>query len=111
MLTGSDVSGSAWEVPGYSLHQEFDELSRAGLSPARILRMATADAADFLHRADHSGTIAEGYDADLLLLTADPTAAAANLHTVDAVFRAGHHHTATALKSLRDQVATARATR
>jgi hypothetical protein len=38
VLAGSDSGGAAWEVPGLALHQEFDELARAGLSPLRSCR-------------------------------------------------------------------------
>jgi hypothetical protein len=31
MLAGSDAVGAAWEVPGFALHREFDELARAGI--------------------------------------------------------------------------------
>jgi imidazolonepropionase-like amidohydrolase len=44
MLAGSDSGGAAWEVPGLALHQEFDELARAGLSPLRVLQMTTWNA-------------------------------------------------------------------
>ncbi len=48
MLAGSDTVGAAWVVLGFSLHREFHELARAGLSPLRILQMTTLDAAEFL---------------------------------------------------------------
>ena len=49
LLTGSDYGGG-WLVPGYSLHQEFKELNKAGLSPLKILQMATKNGAEFLGR-------------------------------------------------------------
>ena len=48
MLAGSDSGGAAWEVPGLALHQEFDELARAGLSPLRVLQMTMWNAAEFM---------------------------------------------------------------
>ena len=38
LIAGSDSCGAVWEVPGYSLHQEFDELARACVSPLRSRR-------------------------------------------------------------------------
>jgi hypothetical protein len=38
MLAGSDSGGAAWEVPGIALHQEFDELAKAGLPPSAFCR-------------------------------------------------------------------------
>lgn len=91
MLAGSDASGAGWEVPGFALHQEFDELARAGLSPLRILQMTTSDAARFLGRTRTMGGVAPGMDADLVLLDADPTADARNLHRIAGVVRAGFY--------------------
>src|ERR1700730_5414024 len=47
MMAGTDGGG---QVPGQSLHQEFDELFKAGLSPPKILRMTTLKPAEFLGR-------------------------------------------------------------
>ena len=90
MLTGTDFGGQ-WIVPGASLHREFDLLARAGLAPVRILQMTTLDPARFLHREAAMGTVEPGKAADLVLLDADPTASAANLHRVAAVVRAGRY--------------------
>jgi Amidohydrolase family len=57
MLAGSDACGAAWEVPGIALHQEFDELARAGLSPLRVLQMTTWNAAEFLGATDVMGSV------------------------------------------------------
>ncbi len=104
MLAGSDESGG-WEVPGFSLHQEFDELAKAGLSPLRILQMTTSDAAMFLGRQDRMGQVAPGYVADLVLLDGDPTKAVANLHHVAGVVRAGTYYSAKDLDALKERVA------
>ncbi len=71
MLAGSDVSGSGWEIPGFALHQEFDQLAAAGLTPLRVLQMTTINAADFLGRTD-MGTVDVGKDADIVLLSGTP---------------------------------------
>jgi imidazolonepropionase-like amidohydrolase len=89
LLAGTDTVGAAWVVPGASLHDEFDLLAQAGLSPLRILQTATIDPARFLGRQKEAGTVEAGRDADLVLLDADPTAAVTNLHTVSDVIRAG----------------------
>jgi imidazolonepropionase-like amidohydrolase len=71
------------------LADELETLVKAGLSPARVLRMATADAARFLGESDRSGTIAVGRRADLVLLDADPLADIANTRRVRAVVNNG----------------------
>lgn len=92
MLAGSDASGGGWEVPGFALHREFDELARAGLSPLRILQMTTSDPARFLQRGGSMGRIMPGAAADMVLLDGDPTADVRNLHRISAVVRAGYFH-------------------
>ncbi|MFG1609470.1 amidohydrolase family protein [Actinoplanes sp. NPDC049265] len=91
LLAGTDAVGAAWVVPGASLHDEFDLLAEAGLSPLRVLQTATIDPARFLHREPDAGTVEPGKEADLVLLAADPTASVAGLHAITAVVRAGTH--------------------
>jgi hypothetical protein len=106
MLAGTDCVGAAWVVAGASLHREFDELTAAGLSPLRVLQMATLDPARFLGLdATGSGVVAIGSPADLLLLAADPLLATTNLRTIAGVVRAGAHTGATELAAIKDGVA------
>lgn len=107
MLTGSDATGAGWVVPGASLHHEFDELAAAGLSPLRILQMATCDAAEFLGKPD-LGAVEIGKSAELVLLGSDPTASVDGLHDIAGVLRAGRWYDTSALTTLRERVATAR---
>jgi imidazolonepropionase-like amidohydrolase len=106
MLAGSDCVGAAWEVPGPSLHHEFDELARAGVPPLRILQMTSRDAAEFLGTTSTMGTVDVGKHADLVLLDANPLDAAANLHQVSAVVRAGRLYSTPDLTRLKDRVRT-----
>ena len=108
ILAGSDASGAGWEVPGFALHHEFDELTKAGLSPLRILQMTTSDAARFLGRTDTMGRIAPGFDANLVLLDADPTAQVGNLRRIAGVIRAGFYHDRADLQKLLNRVVAGR---
>jgi imidazolonepropionase-like amidohydrolase len=105
MLAGSDVSGSGWEIPGFALHQEFDQLAAAGLTPLRVLQMTTINAADFLGRTDTMGTVDVGKDADIVLLSGDPTEKVANLHDIAGVVRAGRYHSSETLSSTIEAIA------
>ena len=105
MLAGSDVSGSGWEIPGFALHQEFDQLAAAGLTPLRILQMTTINAAEFLGRTAAMGTVEVGKDADIVLLSGDPTDSVANLHDIAGVVRAGRYFSADTLSSTIEAVA------
>jgi imidazolonepropionase-like amidohydrolase len=106
LLAGSDVSGSGWEIPGFALHQEFDQLAAAGLTPLRILQMTTINAAEFLGRTDTMGTVDIGKDADIVLLSGDPTEDVAKLHDIVGVVRAGRYYSPEALTSTIEAIAT-----
>jgi imidazolonepropionase-like amidohydrolase len=103
LLAGTDTVGAAWVVAGASLHDEFDLLASAGLSPLRVLQTATLEPARFLRHEKSTGTVEAGKEADLVLLDGDPTASVANLHTVSGVVRGGRHHDTDMLTSLKEQ--------
>jgi imidazolonepropionase-like amidohydrolase len=84
-------------VPGYSLHQEFDELARAGLSPLRVLQTVTLDAAEFLGRTKTRGTVEKGKQADLVVLDQNPIESVDHLHGIAGVVRAARYHPAAEL--------------
>lgn len=105
MMTGSDYGGG-WVIPGVSLHQEFDLLEQAGLTPLRVLQMATLEGAKFLKREQTMGTVEAGKDANLVLLDGDPTASVQNLHKLEAVIRAGRMYDKDEILKLRKTVAS-----
>jgi hypothetical protein len=104
MMTGSDLGGG-FVVAGFSLHQEFDMLAAAGLSPLDVLQMTTLNGAKFLGREATMGSVAVGKDANLVLLDANPVASVANLHRIAAVVRGGTYHSADALAAMKKKTA------
>jgi imidazolonepropionase-like amidohydrolase len=85
---GSDAGNPG--VPfGAALQRECELLFAAGLPPARIIAGATSVAAEQLGRGEQLGRIRAGYQADLLLLRANPLEHPANLKQIEAVFKAG----------------------
>ncbi|GAB3053272.1 amidohydrolase family protein [Stenotrophomonas tumulicola] len=85
---GTDSGAMPQRVIGFAEHRELKLLTEAGLSPARALQVATADAADLLGLADR-GRIATGKRADLLVLDADPLADIENSRSIRVVWQAG----------------------
>ncbi len=104
MLAGSDYGGG-WVIPGVSLHQEFDLLAEAGMSPLRVLQMTTLDGARFLKREATMGTVAVGKEANLVLLHGNPVDSVKNLHGIHAVIRDGRFYDADALAQIKERVA------
>lgn len=106
ILAGSDVSG-VWLVAGFSLHEEFDELASAGLSPLQVLQSTTRNAAEFLGRQATMGSITKGKDADLVLLAANPIANAGNLDKIYAVVVRGKYLSKAEMEKMKSDVAAA----
>jgi hypothetical protein len=88
VLAGTDANDSHC-FPGSGLHEELEELVRAGLTPADALRAATLEGARFLGVADRFGTVEPGRAADLVLLDADPLESIGNVGRVAAVVLGG----------------------
>jgi imidazolonepropionase-like amidohydrolase len=80
-------------------------LAAAGLAPLRILQMATINAAEFLGRTDTMGTVDAGRDADIVLLSGDPTERVAHLHDIAGVVRAGRYYSPQTLASTIETIA------
>jgi len=87
LTTGTDVT-NPWVIPGESLHQEFELLRDAGLTPSEILRMTGENAARALRRSD-VGVIEAGRRADLVLLDADPSSDIRNTRRIVWVMKQG----------------------
>lgn len=83
--SGTDAFGT---MPGISLHIELELLVRSGLSPRQALAAATGNVAE-LAPWPGVGRIAVGYDADMLVLHADPTLDIGNLKRIRWVVLAG----------------------
>jgi imidazolonepropionase-like amidohydrolase len=85
---GTD-SGQAGRFQGYFEHVELERMAEAGLSPERVLRAATGEAARCM-RLQGVGTLTTGTWADFVVLTADPLAEVRNSRAIDAVYVAGN---------------------
>jgi imidazolonepropionase-like amidohydrolase len=72
ILAGGDAWGGEYSVPGFSLHDELEELVGAGLSPLAALQAATLNPAKYFGMTESHGTVEVGRIADLVLLDANP---------------------------------------
>ncbi|MBA3562850.1 MAG: amidohydrolase family protein [Gammaproteobacteria bacterium] len=88
ILLGSDAP-QVFNVPGFSAHRELGLLVAAGLTPYEALRAGTAAPARFFGAADTFGIIAEGLEADLVLLEANPLEDIANASRIAGVMLRG----------------------
>ena len=88
LLVGTDGFNTG-VVPGWSAHDELQELVDAGLSPYHALRAATANASAFLGSSPCIGQVRVGCVADLLLLDANPLSSIANTRRIAGVMVRG----------------------
>jgi imidazolonepropionase-like amidohydrolase len=85
LLFGTDVG----YMTDYTTSGEFEGLTQSGLSPQDILRMLTTAPAQRFNVSDQKGRVLSGRLADLVILTADPYADAANFAAVQTTLRSG----------------------
>lgn len=85
VLFGTD----AGYIHDYDTTEEFRLMSEAGMTFPQILASVTTNPADRFGYARHSGRIAKGMDADLVVLSADPAKDITALARIDRVIRAG----------------------
>lgn len=98
MMIGTDGhGGSPYYARELALHVQ------AGIPTWDVLRMATSDAAHILGIANRTGRLAEGYEADIVILSADPLADVTNVSKVHAVVNDGSLLTPSELLPWRNQ--------
>lgn len=89
LVAGSDPTGDGGTVGGYADQREIELLVKAGFSPVEAIHIATQNGAEVLGQSDRIGTIAKGKQADLVVVTGDPSTNIVDIRNVDLVFRKG----------------------
>ncbi len=100
ILGGTDAGGTPFVIPGFDLHNELAALVAAGFTPMEALQSATSGAAQFLGLSDEFGIVANGKDADLLLLDSNPLDDIRNTQKIRAVVVQGKYLDRAALDAL-----------
>jgi imidazolonepropionase-like amidohydrolase len=91
---GVPIVAGTDNMAGFALHRELELYVAAGLPPARVLQIATRDAARLMKRDGELGTIAPGKLADLVLVSGDPSARIEDIRRVELVVKGGTVHRA-----------------
>lgn len=99
IIAGTDVL-NPFCFPGFSLPDELELYSKAGLSPADALRTATLSPARFLGREKDLGTVEAGKLADLVLLEANPLDNINNVRKISALVYDGNYYQRDALDAM-----------
>jgi imidazolonepropionase-like amidohydrolase len=83
---------------GWNAHQEMADMVTAGMTPAEVITAATKTSAEVL-RLDKQGTVAEGKNADFVVLDANPLESIQNTRRINKVFLGGTEIDRAAMKA------------
>ena len=88
LLAGADPTGWGAVVAGYGDQRGLELLVSAGFSPEQAIAIATSNGAKFLH--DRTvGRVAEGLQADLVVVQGNPSQQISDVRNVELVFKDG----------------------
>jgi imidazolonepropionase-like amidohydrolase len=89
LLAGTDPTGYGGVVAGFSNQREVELLVEAGFSPLEAIRIATLNGARYLGRDKQVGSVAQGKQADLIVVRGDPSREIKDIENVETVFKDG----------------------
>jgi hypothetical protein len=89
LLAGPDPTGNGGVLPGFGDQREVELLVEAGFSPVEAIQIATLNGATYLGQQDRIGSIAEGKNADLVVIKGNPVSRIADIENVEIVFKDG----------------------
>lgn len=104
LLLGTDTP-NPFVLPGFSIHEELQNLVDSGLTPYQALKAGTRDAAEFMGASNEVGTVSAGKRADLILVEGDPLESIANTTRRVGVMARGRWYTAADLQRQLDSLA------
>jgi enamidase len=89
LLAGTDPTGGGGVIPGYSDQRQIELLVESGLTPLEAIKVGTLNGATFLGRANRTGSLVTGKQADLVVIDGDPSAHIEDIRRVSMVFKEG----------------------
>ncbi len=102
IATGTDA-GNPLTLHGPSIYAEMEAMQAAGMTPMQVVESSTRIASRAMGLEDLTGTIEKGKDADLLILSADPSADVANFRRIREVVRGGEQRSVEDLSAIAKQ--------
>ncbi len=102
LLAGTDFP-NPYCIPGFGLHDEFELMNKAGLTPLEVLRSATLNPAKYLDKTDSLGTIAANKYADILLLSENPLTSISNTRKIEGLVVNGKFYNKSELEKLKQK--------
>jgi hypothetical protein len=105
LLAGEDPTGMGGVLAGFGDQRELELLVEAGFTPLEAIHIATSNGAEYLGESNRIGTIAEGKQADLVVIKGDPSRRIEDVENVEIVFKDGvGYDSAKLIESVRGMV-------
>ena len=89
LIAGTDPTGFGGVIPGYANERALELLVESGFTPLEAIKIGTLNGASFLGRSGKVGSVALGKQADLVVVSGDPSARIADVRNVEIVFKQG----------------------
>ncbi|HMI58220.1 MAG TPA: amidohydrolase family protein, partial [Gemmatimonadaceae bacterium] len=89
VIAGTDPTGGGGVIPGYSDQRQIELLVESGFTALEAIKICTLNGATYLGRAKQIGSIAVGKQADLMIVSGDPSAKISDIRDVEMVFKQG----------------------
>jgi len=89
LMAGCDPTGNGAVLAGYGDWRDVELLVDAGFTPLEALKIHSLNGATWLGQQDRIGSIANGKDADLVVVNGDPSTTIADIEKVEIVFKQG----------------------
>lgn len=90
LMAGLDPTGNGATLPGFGDQHEVELLvADDGFTPVEAIRIATLNGATYLGKADRTGSVQAGKDADLMIVKGDPSTKITDIENVEIVLKGG----------------------
>ncbi|HTU47083.1 MAG TPA: amidohydrolase family protein [Bryobacteraceae bacterium] len=89
LIGGCDPTGNGGALPGFGDQRNLELLVEAGFKPEEAIKIYSQNGAAYLNRAGRIGSIAQGKQADLVVVEGDPSTHIADVEKVKYVFKQG----------------------
>lgn len=107
--TDSPAPGILGTFPGFSIHDDLDNMVATGISPYDVYRAGTSNVGEFIYSnvpgVLPSGKVVEGHKADLILLDENPLSSVKSIKTLAGVLVNGEWLTKPDLDKMMDDLA------
>ena len=89
LMAGLDPTGNGGAVAGFGDQRGVELLVEAGFTPLEAIHIQTQNGAEFMGEGARIGTLSPGKQADIIVVSGDPSQRIADIENVEIVFKDG----------------------